>query len=64
VHQRDVFGQVEAGAQARSTNRAPQDAVADMLGHARLDTVRLCTHSSAADRERAINFLPYDANQA
>ena len=39
-------------------------AVADMLGHARLDTVRLYTHPSAADRERALNLLPYDANQA
>jgi site-specific recombinase XerD len=35
-------------------------AVADMLGHARLDTVRLYTHPSAADRERALNLLPYD----
>jgi site-specific recombinase XerD len=35
----------------------------DMLGHARLDTVRLYTHPSAADRERALNLLPYDANQ-
>ena len=35
-------------------------AVADMLGHARLDTVRLCTHPSAAARERALNLLPYD----
>src|SRR5438105_6942488 len=34
--------------------------VADMLGHARLDTVRLNTHPSAADRERALNLLPYD----
>ncbi len=34
--------------------------VADMLGHARLDTVRLYTHPSAADRERALNLLPYD----
>ena len=39
-------------------------ALADMLGHARLDTVRLYTHSSAADRERALNLLSYDANQA
>jgi integrase/recombinase XerC len=39
-------------------------ALADMLGHARLDTVRLYTHPSAADRERALNLLPYDANQA
>jgi hypothetical protein len=39
-------------------------AVADMLGHARLDTVRLYTHPCAADRERALNLLPYDANQA
>jgi hypothetical protein len=39
-------------------------AVADMLGHARLDTVRLYSHPSAADRERAVNLLPYDANQA
>jgi hypothetical protein len=31
-----------------------------MLGHTRLDTVRLYTHSSAADRERALNLLPYD----
>lgn len=35
-------------------------AVADMLGHARLDTVRLYTGPSAADRERALNLLPYD----
>jgi Phage integrase family len=35
-------------------------AVADMLGHASLDTVRLYTHPSAADRERALNLLPYD----
>jgi integrase/recombinase XerC len=35
-------------------------AVADMLGHARLDTVRLYTHPTAADRERALNLLPYD----
>ncbi|MGH3238657.1 MAG: tyrosine-type recombinase/integrase, partial [Streptosporangiaceae bacterium] len=34
--------------------------VADMLGHARLDTVRLYTRPSAADRERALNLLPYD----
>jgi len=34
--------------------------VADMLGHARFDTVRLYTHPSAADRERALNLLPYD----
>ena len=39
-------------------------AVAGMLGHARLDTLRLYTHPSAADRERALNLLPYDANQA
>ena len=39
-------------------------AVADMLGQARLDTVRPYTHPSAADRERALNLLPYDANQA
>ena len=39
-------------------------AVADMLGHVRLDTVRLYTHPCAADRERALNLLPYDANQA
>ena len=38
--------------------------LAGMLGHARLDTVRPCTHPSAADRERALNLLPYDANQA
>jgi hypothetical protein len=31
-----------------------------MLGHARLDTVRLYTGPSAADRERALNLLPYD----
>ena len=35
-------------------------AVADMLGHARLDTVRLYTYPSAAARERALNLLPYD----
>lgn len=34
--------------------------VADMLGHARLDTVRLYTHSTVADRERALNLLPHD----
>jgi len=34
--------------------------VADMLGHSRLDTVRLYTRPSAADRERALNLLPYD----
>jgi site-specific recombinase XerD len=38
-------------------------AVADMLGQARPDTVRLYTHLSAADRERALDLLPYDANQ-
>jgi integrase/recombinase XerC len=32
----------------------------DLVGHARLDTVRLYTHPSAADRERALNLLPYD----
>jgi hypothetical protein len=37
-------------------------AVADMLGQARLDTVRPYTHPSAADRERALNLLPYDAD--
>ena len=35
-------------------------AVADMLGHARLDTVRLYTHPTAADRERALDLLPHD----
>jgi len=35
-------------------------AVADMLGHARLDTVCLYTHPSAVDRERALNLLPHD----
>jgi len=34
--------------------------VADMLGHARLDTVRLYTRPTAADRERALNLLPHD----
>jgi len=34
--------------------------VADMLGHVRLDTVRLYTHSTVADRERALTLLPYD----
>jgi hypothetical protein len=34
--------------------------VADMLGHARLDTVRLYTRPNAADRERALNLLPHD----
>jgi len=34
--------------------------VADMLGHARLDTVRLYTHPTVADRERALNLLPHD----
>ena len=35
-------------------------AVADMLGHARLNTVRLYTHPTAADRERALDLLPHD----
>jgi hypothetical protein len=39
-------------------------AVADVPGQARLDTVCLYTHPSAADRERALNLLPYDADQA
>jgi site-specific recombinase XerD len=34
--------------------------VADMLGHARLGTIRLYTHPTAADRERALNLLPHD----
>jgi len=34
--------------------------VADMLGHARLDTVRLYTRPTAAGRERALNLLPHD----
>ncbi len=34
--------------------------VADMLGHARLDTVRLYTRPTAADREQALNLLPHD----
>jgi len=35
-------------------------AVADMLGHARLDTVRLYTHPSAAGLAKALTLLPYD----
>jgi site-specific recombinase XerD len=32
----------------------------DMLGHARLDTVRLYTRPTGAGRERALNLLPHD----
>jgi site-specific recombinase XerD len=35
-------------------------AVADMLGHARLDTVRLYTHPTAADLAKALTLLPED----
>lgn len=34
--------------------------VADMLGHARLDTVRAYTHPTAEDRAKALNLLPTD----
>jgi integrase/recombinase XerC len=35
-------------------------AVADMLGHVRLDTVRLYTHPTAADLDKALTLLPED----
>ena len=35
-------------------------AVADMLGHARLDTVRTYTHPTAADLTKAHTLLPQD----
>jgi integrase/recombinase XerC len=34
--------------------------VADLLGHARLDTVRTYTHPTDDDRARALNLLPID----
>lgn len=34
--------------------------VADLLGHARLDTVRTYTRPTADDRAKAINLLPTD----
>ena len=35
-------------------------AVADMLGHSRLDTVRLYTHPTASDLAKALTLLPQD----
>jgi hypothetical protein len=32
--------------------------VADLLGHARLDTVRTYTRPTAEDRAKALNLLP------
>jgi hypothetical protein len=34
--------------------------VADLLGHARLDTVRACTRPTDDDRTKALNLLPTD----
>jgi integrase len=34
--------------------------VAEMLGHARLDTVRTYTRPTAEDRAKALNLLPTD----
>jgi integrase/recombinase XerC len=34
--------------------------VADLLGHARLDTVRACTRPTTDDRIKALNLLPTD----
>jgi integrase/recombinase XerC len=34
--------------------------VADLLGHARLDTVRAYTHPTAEDRTKALTLLPTD----
>jgi site-specific recombinase XerD len=34
--------------------------VADLLGHARLDTVRAYTRPTADDRIKALNLLPTD----
>jgi len=34
--------------------------VADMLGHARLDTVRTYTHPTAADLTKTLTLLPQD----
>lgn len=34
--------------------------VADLLGHARLDTVRAYTRPTAEDRAKALNLLPTD----
>jgi integrase/recombinase XerD len=39
-------------------------AVADMLGHARLDTVRSAPTPAPPNRERALNLRPSDADQA
>jgi len=35
-------------------------AAADLLGHARLDTVRACTRPTEDDRIKALNLLPID----
>ena len=34
--------------------------VADLLGHARLDTVRACTRPTEDDRTKTLNLLPAD----
>jgi len=34
--------------------------VADLLGHARLDTVRACTSPTEDDRAKTLNLLPTD----
>jgi hypothetical protein len=34
--------------------------VADLLGHARLDTVRACTRATEDNRTKALNLLPTD----
>jgi integrase/recombinase XerD len=34
--------------------------VADLLGHARLDTVRACTRPTEDDRTKTLNLLPTD----
>ena len=34
--------------------------VADLLGHARLDTVRACTSPTEDDRAKTLNLLPAD----
>jgi integrase len=44
-----------------STIRGGTDlVVADLLGHARLDTVRAYTRPTADDRIKALNLLPTD----